>query len=186
MTQSAVRLTEALYVRPPAAQLLGAVTAIEILVSDQIETYDQMRRRIAALLGREALDQYAVEGVLRARHRYVHQGDPGPARAMVPPAMGLALACLVRYAAAAPAFPDKGALLDYLDWAASGDRLARVWTPAEQRTLARGPKHTPAPLTFPFLTPPAAAAEAPTSSVPMFTAPGASPANSPTLTRCSA
>ncbi len=111
VTQSAVRLAEALYVRTPAAQLLGAITAIEILVSDPIETYDQMRRRIGALLGREALDQYTVEGVLRARHRYVHQGDPEPARAMVPPAIGLALAALLRYAAA-PAFPDKGALLD--------------------------------------------------------------------------
>ncbi len=93
----------------PAGQLLGVVTAIEILVADQIETYDQMRQRIGAFLGPTAFAQYAVEAVLRARHRYVHQGDPEPAQAVVPPAIGLALAALLRYAAAAPAFPDKGA-----------------------------------------------------------------------------
>ncbi len=120
-----------------------------------------MRRRISAFLGPEALDQYAVEGVLRARHRYVHQGDPEPARAVVPQAIGLGLAALLRYAAAAPAFPDKSTLLDYLDWTASGARLTRTWTAAERRALGRLQKHTPAPLAFPFLAALAAATEEP-------------------------
>jgi hypothetical protein len=92
---------------------------------------------------------------LQARHRYVHRGDAVPARAVVPQAIGLALASLLRYAAAAPHFPTKGALLTYLDWTGLGDRLAPVWTGADARTLARLRRHTQAPLALPFLGPPA-------------------------------
>ena len=91
----------------------------------------------------------------------MHQGDPEPARAVVPQAIGRALACLLLYAAA-PAFPDKGAVIAYLDWTAKGDQLARTWTAAEQCTLRRLQKHTPAPRAFPFLTPAAAVEESAT------------------------
>src|SRR5215204_3773181 len=71
----------------------------------------------------------------------------------LPQALGLALVCLLRYAQAARHFPDKGALVMYLDWIYKADLLAPTWRAAEARAVGRLRRHTPTPIAFPFLTP---------------------------------
>jgi hypothetical protein len=115
--QAAVRLADAVHSNTLATQLLGAVTALEILVAaDSSDSYEMARARIAALLGAPYAEKLHVSAVLSARHRYVHRGEEPTDLRLARNAIAIALLALLRYGKAASQFAGRNALIQYLDF----------------------------------------------------------------------
>jgi hypothetical protein len=148
--QAAIRLSDAIHSITPSAQLLGAVTSIEILLANQTEKYETLSNRLSALLGTESLIQHDVETVLQARHLYVHQGQEVEEYKTPVKAVGLALNSLLRYAEVAPFFRDKEKLINYLDFVHSGEKLSMQWDETEQDSFRNLQKHERQAVTMPF------------------------------------
>ena len=128
ITESSIRLFESLHNPSESTQLLGAVTAIDILLSDSGDTFDTIKRRIISLVGNQCYQYYNAESVLKERHLYVHQGIE-PSHKVIPlSSSGLGLACLLRFAEIAKIFPSKVSLLNYLDFLYSGSKIYEQWT----------------------------------------------------------
>jgi hypothetical protein len=149
--QSAIRLADALHFASASARLLGAVTSIEILISNHGDSYDSNLQRLSALLGEGAIIQYNAKSVLRARHLYVHKGEEIEDYDLPMKAIGLALSCLLRYAEATRFFKDKDSLVEYLDFVYHGQRLSDNWNDAERKAFSELVKHNQKSHDFPFI-----------------------------------
>jgi hypothetical protein len=144
-------LSDALQLASPTACLLGAVTSIEILLSNPKEKYDAISQRLSALLGEDAITQYDAESVLNARHSYVHGGKVIEDYNIPMKAICLALSCLLRYAEVAHSFKSKKDLLYYLDFVSAGMRLSSIWNEAEKKVFNEMLKHKQKSHVFLFL-----------------------------------
>lgn len=149
--ESAIRLSDALHVIKGAEQLLGSVTAIEILLSDQPERFDVIKNRIETLINSQAYSVFETEKVLKARHSYVHQGLIGPdIQALALKATGLSLCCLLTYAEAAPRFTSKSSFLAYLDFIRLGQRATSSWSDSDRTVFGTFVRHSSHRCEFPF------------------------------------
>lgn len=150
VVEAAIHLTGALHQVGLAAQLLGSVTALEILVSDEADSYVQLKRRLTALIGEAAFCSFEGEDVLKARHQYVHRGVEPKAPAIALHATGLALCCLLRYAEASSVCGSRTDLLAYLDFLAAGRRVQGFWGEAQMTAFSSLVKHRQEGYVFPF------------------------------------
>ena len=150
VSAAAIRLADALHAHSPAAQLLGAVTAIEILVSSQGDSYETSRKRIHALLGGPACEQLEARRVLQERHRYVHGGKEPSARGISLKASALALACLIQFSELTVHFKSKSGLITYLDLLHAGGAMTPHWSEVDQASFDKLRKHDPFAVTFPY------------------------------------
>src|SRR5262249_11270252 len=76
ISQAAIRLSDAIHNTSASAQLLGAVTALEILLTaEEGEKYDSIRQRITSILGEDTTNRYDAKTVFHSRHLYVHRGE---------------------------------------------------------------------------------------------------------------
>lgn len=121
--QSSVRLTEAIHSPKLSTKLLGAVTAIEILLTDQPTDYKTIKNRISALLGSDLSNQYNVEIILKTRHEYVHEGKEVLNEKTPVNAVALALSCILAYLDIVKLFSVKSSLLTYLDFTTTGIKI---------------------------------------------------------------
>ncbi len=124
--QSCLRLASAFYEASYTAQLLGAITSIEILLTgdEQGTSFDVKQRRLGVLLGNAFLEKYEFKKILQARHLYVHQGENETTRSQALMALGVAMYGLFIYAVVAQDIPKKDMLLTYLDAIQLTDKLA--------------------------------------------------------------
>jgi hypothetical protein len=115
--QASVRLGHAFHTRSYPEQLLGAVTCLEILLSDdqQATSFVQKEQRLRTLLGDALITHYGYTAIIHARHQYVHAGEAITSHILPLQAFGIALAALLVYAHLAQHHPTKTALLLYLD-----------------------------------------------------------------------
>lgn len=150
ISAASVRLSDAIHCSKEADQILGAVTAIEILITNQGDSYDTLKKRIAALVGQDAFDFFEAENVLYERNRYVHQGIE-PAHGALPiKATALALSCILRYAEMAPKFNSKPSIVTCLDFLHLGSKMAISWTQEEKSAFEKFANHIPRRLNFKF------------------------------------
>ncbi len=146
--QSALQLTAAIHSADASVRLLSAVTALEILLTFKTDEaqmgsiYGNVERRLSGLLGRDCVTRYKASDVFKARHAYVHEGDILEVPFISMRAVGLALACLLRYAEAAPKFHHKKAFMTYLDFVAQSDELPDGWGPGQEQLLGTPLLHT--------------------------------------------
>lgn len=151
LTASVVRLSDAIHSISAAAQLLGAVTAIEILLAENGDTYENIVKRIAILLGTPALEAFRAKDVFAARHTYVHRGEEPKIPSPIPlNSIGIALNTIFRFAELAPKFPSKRHILEYLDLIEKAEHLG---DDLGAETLAQIRRHTPSYQKLPFLRP---------------------------------
>jgi hypothetical protein len=150
IVRSSVRLSDALHAITLSSQLLGAITAIEILLTVQVDKYDIIKDRIAALLGTDADLRQSMDEIFQTRHLYVHQGKEVQDHKTSLRAIMLALSCLVRYAQAAQWFSGKTELVSYLDFVGKAGDLASGWDKAEQRAFQHLLKHEGGSIAFCF------------------------------------
>ncbi|MEP6879489.1 MAG: hypothetical protein ABI865_11625 [Nitrosospira sp.] len=150
ISESAIRLSDALHVTTRADQLLGSVTAIEIMLTDQPERFELIKNRIETLIGAPAYEHFKTEMVLKARNSYVHQGINLDDRALVLKSTGLSLCCLLTYAEAAARFNSKSSFLSYLDFIRLGQKTASDWTDSDRTAFTTFLKHKPGHYQFPF------------------------------------
>lgn len=127
IVQSCLRLATACHETSYTAQLLGAITSIEILLTgeDQGTSFDLKERRLGILLGQEFLQKYEFKQVLQARHVYVHRGEEQTTRQRALMAIGVALYALLIYTITAQDFDNKNTLLTYLDAVYLNDKLTK-------------------------------------------------------------
>ena len=132
LEEASIRLCDAIHSQTPADHILGAATSIEILITNQGDSFETTHRRIAALVGQNAKDFFQAKEVLHERHLYVHRGME-PTRGLIPTkATALALCCILQYAKLAPGFRAKTTLLAYLDLVHLGQKISHTWTPEER------------------------------------------------------
>jgi len=141
IAQASIRLWDAVQSVTASAQLLGAVTSMEILLSNQEGNYETTKRRLGALIGETTFGRFDADKVFDLRHWYVHQGKPVENQRTALKAIGLALSCLLRYAEAALIFPSKSAVLQYLDFVHKADYLVRGWKAPEREAFQTLMKH---------------------------------------------
>jgi hypothetical protein len=149
ITQAAIRLSDAVHALAPAAQLLGAVTAMEVLLSRD-DAFQTIERRIIGLIGEAASEGFAADIVLKARHAYVHRAEI-PDEALSANAIALGLSCLLRFAEIAPKLRDHRALMHYLDFLQKADSLETFLSTSQRRKLVSLVHHRRRGHTFDFL-----------------------------------
>jgi len=137
--EAAISLSTCMPLGLPGPHLLGAVTAMEMLMStgeQGVGKFKRLEHRVKALLGPEVARKYRIDDVFKARHDHVHNGlNP---RFLLPlHASTLAIDCLLRYAELAFGFRSKRRLLNYLDLLHHGDQLACTWNQAEREAFQR-------------------------------------------------
>lgn len=145
---ASVRLAEAVHSIVPSSQLLGAVTALELLLTSD-QRYKTTKRRITALIGDQARE-FRVNEIVDARNQYVHYGKEVTDEPLARNAVYLALACLLRYSNLASEFQNKEDLFQYLDFVASGILFRRAQGFPDYALLAQGWKHDPEAPIFPY------------------------------------
>lgn len=150
ISESAIRLSNALHASTGADQLLGSITAIEILLTDQPERFEVIKNRVETLINRHAYSYFQTEMVLKARNSYVHQGIDPDDRSLVLKSTGLSLCCLLTYAEAAVRFRSKSSFLSYLDFLRLGEKATSDWPDDDRTTFSTFLKHTPDRYQFPF------------------------------------
>lgn len=151
VNEASVTLSSAVHSPALSSQVLGAITAIEILVSEQGDSYDTIRGRLSALLGTECTAAHQVEEILNTRHLYVHRGEEAEDSTVAVRAVSLGLSSLFRYAMAAPRFSSKRHLVEYLDLLTQADRFAQSWTENENSAFSGLLRHEREGFTFPFV-----------------------------------
>jgi hypothetical protein len=139
--RAALSLADAINAATVSTQLLGAVTALEILLADTYDKYASIERRLKSLLGLADSKKYDAKSIFDARHDYVHAGDRLEMSSVPMRAIGLAISALARYAEAAKEFPHKQAVMDYLDFIDKADRVSYVWRKEEQDAFNKLLRH---------------------------------------------
>jgi len=148
--ESSIRLSDALHSPTAAGQLLGAVTSIEILISNQGDSFETTKRRIVSLIGENAFNFYDGDRILNERHLYVHRGIEPSHGTLPTKGTGFALSCILQYAQLVPNFSDRHALITYLDFLHLGNRMADNWNVTEKESFGRLTKHEPIQSYFQF------------------------------------
>ncbi|ABX04081.1 MAG TPA: hypothetical protein DEF47_00970 [Herpetosiphon sp.] len=117
LRQAVARLYKAIMATTYTDQLLGAITTLEILLTnDHSRTpYKKIKERIRTILGSELTTRYALETVFESRNHYVHRGTDLVERTIPLQAVGLAIATILRYADACIDYKTKDQLLNDLD-----------------------------------------------------------------------
>ncbi|WP_110515687.1 hypothetical protein [Herpetosiphon llansteffanensis] len=117
LRQAVARLYKSIMATTYTDQLLGAITALEILLTnDHRRTpYKKIKERVRTILGIELTDHYALERVFESRNNYVHRGTDLVERTIPLQALGLAVATLLRYADACIGYTTKDLLLSDID-----------------------------------------------------------------------
>ena len=134
--QAAIRLSDSLHDASIAGQLLGAVTSMEILLTEQ-DGFDVLERRIARLVGLREFEFFGGKQLLKDRHLYVHQGIEPIQDNLRKSSSALALLCLLRFAELTHCFDSKPDILAYLDFLCVGEKLHPKLTRQEQILLKR-------------------------------------------------
>jgi hypothetical protein len=137
ITNAALRLSDAVHTFSPSARVIGSVTAIEVLLihDDQNSDYKLLSERTRSLLGPWTSDFYKASAVYKTRHKCVHTGLEVTDQDIELRAVGLALACILRFAEAAWSFPHKQAVLEYLDWHTNADTVREKLDETEGEAL---------------------------------------------------
>lgn len=123
--QACVRLANAIFSNSYTEQLLGAITCIELLLTNENQAtgYANINRRLAMLVGENVLEKYEFEKLLNARHSYVHRGEEVQVRKYPLQIISIAIYALLLYANVANQFKRKDSLLTYLDILYLSERL---------------------------------------------------------------
>lgn len=117
LRQAVARLYKAILATTYTDQLLGAITTLEMLLTnDHTRTpYKKIKERIKTILGIELTTRYSLETIFESRNHYVHRGTDLVERTIPLQAIGLAIATILRYADACIGYKTKDLLLSDLD-----------------------------------------------------------------------
>ena len=149
LVEASLNLGIAVHATMPEGRLLGAVTAIEILLSDDFGRFETTKRRLQVIVGQRATQAFKADEVLKSRHAYVHRGQAIADPELPLFAVKLALTCLFRVAETAVRFRSRSEMLDYLEFAAGSSRV--FWTNDEKDALKKIIRHPTDPISLPFL-----------------------------------
>lgn len=152
INQAAIRLADAIHSISPSSQLLGSVTAIEILLSELGDPYDVIKKRLSSLIGSDAYALHNGDNIFNARHRYVHRGDEIFEFKMSTEAIVLSILALLNYSNATTKFSSKQDLLNYLDFVISSERISKSWTSKQHNNFGSLLRHSKKEYSFEFLT----------------------------------
>jgi hypothetical protein len=150
ITQSALRLADAVHANATSSQLLGTVTAIELLLGELGDSFEVIQKRLAGLIGNDVINRYHADQIFWARHRYVHKGEDIKDHTISSNAIALALLSLLTYADAAAAFRSKPEIVQYLDFISSADRISKRWSKRDKEAFSILLKHRRRRHTFAF------------------------------------
>ena len=149
IAEATLTLGIAVHSEMPERRLLGAVTAMEILLSDDLGRYETTERHLEILVGEKSRHSFRAKEVFRSRHAYVHRGQRISDPTLPLAATRLALLCLVRFAQCAPRFRSRTEMMDYLDMTSKTQSIS--WNSEQKTGLRKLTKLSTTPLKFPFL-----------------------------------
>lgn len=151
ISQAAIRLSDAIHNTSPSAQLLGAVTSMEILLTtEEGEKYDSIRQRIVSLLGSNMANHYNAKSVFHSRHLYVHKGENVESYTIPFNAIALALSCILNYIELSKNFPDKVTFVKYLDFIHKFNDISASISEKEKQLMNRVIRTTKNVMNLPF------------------------------------
>lgn len=133
--QSSVRLMEAVHSPKFSTMLLGAVTAIEMLITDQPTDYKIIKNRITTLVGKHLSSLYDLEKIMETRHEYVHKGKEVSDDKIATKALALALSCILAYSDIVTSFKLKSDLLSYFDFVIASGKIENNWSSTQKKNF---------------------------------------------------
>jgi len=143
-----LRLFEAIHAPSFESRLMGAITSIEILLSDR--NWETLKKRVVALLGTGSLSTYGVDELFRLRHAVVHErGDVSHLQALL--AVGMAMSSLFTVALLSYSVIHVQGLHRYLDFVAAAQAADEVFSERERLLLDKVLFHRPAIHKWPWL-----------------------------------
>lgn len=107
----------------PEAQLIGMVTTLEILLANHDYSFDTLKRRLRALVGREPYEFLGADRLFDNRNKCVHTGAIVDWTDVRYPLI-LTSGALLAYARAAATFKNRKQLIRWLDYDSTGAFLA--------------------------------------------------------------
>lgn len=141
--RSLLHLADAILARDASFQLLGAVTAIEIILNQDKISYKQAIRRVESLVGEQAFICYRGEFVFKARHSYVHGGKVVEDLAVAKAALALASQVLMTASLVIEKFDSHEHFMEYLDFVHKAEMLREHWKRNRVRSIKNLLKHYP-------------------------------------------
>ncbi|PAD73244.1 hypothetical protein CHH67_20355 [Paenibacillus campinasensis] len=124
---SVLRLSSAIHSLDYSSQILGCVTAIEILFSEQGDGFGLIKKRVRALVG-QMYDSLSVEEVFNARHLFVHKGTSIDDQSIALKAIKLAIEVLIYYSKSTQkGITSKKQMSEYLDVIYTANKYALNW-----------------------------------------------------------
>lgn len=146
-----LRLSESLHASSVASRVLGAVTALEMMVLTEANTdYGTIQARVGALIGTAEADRFRLPEILRARHRYVHRGEEPEDKTLSHSAIGLALLSLLRLATLSRGFQRRDSIVEYLDFLGRLPAVESHLPDSDRAIVAALNRHRPGPSALPF------------------------------------
>jgi len=135
LTESAICLSSAVHSIDLANQNLSSVTAIEILLANQGDSFETIKNRIISLIGEANFNYYKGNDTLHARHLYVHKALEPSSSTIANASLALALVCLCEYAQLAQRFKAKSEVISYLDFLTVTKSTSGIWNDQERSAL---------------------------------------------------
>ena len=124
LSTAATLLYETINTTIPESQLIGAVTAMEVLLAISQTRFETIQFRVRLLLGEKPYDYYGADRIFKSRHAFVHEGSQGSA-SDVANGMVLAVSALAAVARIARDFPSHGAMIEYMEFMESFAKYVR-------------------------------------------------------------
>ena len=134
ISESAIRLSDAIHRPDEASGLLGSITSIEILLSRGGDPFEAVKRRLVSLIGQNSYNLLKGDKVFHERHCYVHQGMIPRTTGIANQGTALALSAILRYSELALTMKAKTDVLHYLDLLYHRDRLSEGSLPFNHET----------------------------------------------------
>lgn len=151
LVQSCIRLTESVLSPSFSTQLLGAITAIEILLTFNSDSkFETIKKRTEILLGEKLYAQYETDLIFEARHEYVHKGKD-VSRNISAKALALAFSCILSYSDIAHLFKRTEKISAYLDFLGASEKIKSEWDLEQQQIFQNMVKHTINRQALPFV-----------------------------------
>lgn len=126
VSEATIRLADASLSIDLSQKLLGSVTTIEILLAVADSKYESILDLAEALLGEAFVKKNRLSEVLRARHKYVHQGTRIADQELSMFAAHVALSCLLRFCELAEEYPNKITIANYLEIISTISKFSRI------------------------------------------------------------
>jgi len=151
ITKACICLINSFNLPDITSHILGAITSIEILLTEQPDRYSILQKRLESLIGKESIERYEMEKVFKARNSYIHRGEDIDDYEISLKALALAMSSILTFSNAAYRFESKSSFIAYLDFLVASKKVSDQWSSDQNNSFNQLIRHRENSQEFPFI-----------------------------------